>query len=366
MAPSIRIVTRLVTTPALAALLALAACSSQGGETKALPPVNVKGASLQAGFGNMDRLVEAAQKEGKLTVVGMPREWVNHGELMDVFADKYGIQIESLNPAANSQQQIDASASAQKPDVYDLSVDVALANAAKFAPYQVTGWTDIPDEVKAANGAWYAGYGGYMSIGYDPRKMKAPVSYTELLAPTGRAAGTTVALAGDPLKNASGFNGVMAASMQGGKFDAKRGVKTFAALKKAGAMAAAPEQATAVLDWDYLNAARSAANAANWQVTIPAGSILASPYVHAISASAPHPAAARLWTEFVFSDEGQNILLRGYARPSRMEAMQMRSTLDNEAAGKLPKANGSPVFLTIPQQDAAKTYLKEHWSQQMS
>ncbi|WP_083975409.1 ABC transporter substrate-binding protein [Herbidospora daliensis] len=362
--------TRLVTTPALAALLALAACSSQGGETKALPPVNVKGASLQAGFGNFDRLVESAQKEGKLTVVGVPREWVNHGELMDVFADKYGIQVESLNPAANSQQQIDAVATAQKPDVFDLSIDVALANAAKFAPYQVTGWTDVPDEVKAANGAWYAGYGGYMSIGYDPRKMKAPASYAELLKPNGRPAGTTVALAGDPLKNASGFNGVMAASMQpsgqGAKFDARKGVQAFAALKKAGAVAAAPEQAAAVLDWDYLNAARAAANTANWQVTIPAGSILAAPYVQAISASAPHPAAARLWTEFLFSDEGQNILLRGYARPSRMEAMQMKSTLDNEAAGKLPKANGTPVFMTIPQQDEAKVYLQKHWSQQMS
>ncbi|WP_214109056.1 ABC transporter substrate-binding protein [Acrocarpospora catenulata] len=350
----------------LFALLAVAsaACSTPPVDDKKLPPVNPKAAGLQQGFGTLDRLAEAARNEGTLTVIGLPRTWVNFGEIMDRFADKYDIKINAISPdMASSQQQLQG-AGGQAPDVYDLSLDVAVANADKFAPYKVTGWQDIPDDLKDPSGTWYAGYGGYMSIGYDPRRMAAPRTFAELIKP-----GNTVALPGDPTKTASGFSGVMAASLAGGKADPERGLKYFTDLKKAGALVSSPEQATAVLDWDYLNLARGAAAAEqgrpDWKVTVPQNAVLASHYAQAINAQAPHPAAARLWQEFLFSDEGQNLFLKGFARPVRMEAMEMRNTLDKEAAAKLPKVSGTPVTLTIPQQDAAKTYLKQHWAQQI-
>ena len=34
---------------------------------------------------------------------------------------------------------------------------------------------------------------------------------------------------------------------------------------------------------------------------------MAGYYYQAINADAPHPAAARLWQEFLYSDEGQNL-----------------------------------------------------------
>lgn len=75
-------------------------------------------------------------------------------------------------------------------------------------------------------------------------------------------------------------------------------------------------------------------------MTIPKNEVLASYYMQAISADAPHPAAARLWEEFLLSDEGQNLFLKAYARPARMEAMEMRDTLDGDAAARLPEASG--------------------------
>ncbi|MEO3859720.1 extracellular solute-binding protein [Acrocarpospora sp. B8E8] len=346
----------------LVALLAVAAaaCSAPAPDNKNLPPVNPKAASLQSGFTTMDRLIEAAQKEGQLVLVGVPRDWVNYGEIIDEFSDKYDVKVTALKPEATSAQQLSAT---ENPDVYDLSLDVAVANAARFAPYRVLGWQDIADDLKDAAGAWYAGYGGYMSIGYDPAKMAAPASFAALLKP-----GTTVALPGDPIRTASGFGGVMATSLVGGKPDAARGLKFFADLKKAGVLAT-PDRAAALLDWDYLNMARAATAAEQdkpeLRVTIPKDTVLASHYVQAINANAKHPAAARLWQEFLFSNEGQNLFLRGYARPVRLEAMEMRGGLDQEAAAKLPKVYGTPVTLTIPQQDAAKTYLQQHWPQQI-
>ncbi|GLW97717.1 ABC transporter substrate-binding protein [Microtetraspora sp. NBRC 16547] len=340
----------------------VAACSAPAGEPKKLPPADVRAAGL-SGFGGMDGLIAAARKEGELTVIGLPHTWVNYGHLIERFSEEYGIKVTELRPDANSQQQIAAVAEKTPPDVFDLNLDVAVANADKFAPYKVTGWQDIPDDLKEGRGLWYAAYGGYMSIGYDPRKMSAPPSYAAL-----RKQGITVALPGDPLRSASAFNGVMATSLRRGKPDAARGVEFFAGLKKARALTA-PEQATAVVDWDYLNLARSAATTQNgkptWLVTIPHDAALASYYVQAINKKARHPAAARLWQEFLLSDDGQNLFLRGYARPVRMEAMQMRDTIDRDAARKLPKAVGTPVMLTIPEQDAAKSYLQQHWARQI-
>ncbi|MBP2707669.1 ABC transporter substrate-binding protein [Microbispora sp. RL4-1S] len=339
-----------------------AACSHPAAD-KPLPPLNPRATSLGSGFGTMDRLVEAARHEGVLNVVGLPRTWAGYGEIIDRFSGKYGIKVVSTAPEASSKQEIDLAAARgngkDAPDVLDLSMDVAVANAKRFAPYKVSTWSDIPDDLKDATGRWFGAYGGCMSIGYDPRKVPTPASYAALARP-----GTVVALAGDPLRVASAFSGVMAASLSGGEPDAAKGVDLFARLKKGG-MLGQPEQATAVVDWDYMNAARAARGkgGAAWRVTIPAGTALASYYVQAINAQAPHPAAARLWTEFLLSDEGQNLYLKAFARPARMEAMEMRGSLDGDAAEKLPQVPGTPVILTIPQQDQAKAYLKTHWAQ---
>ncbi|TLP53590.1 MULTISPECIES: ABC transporter substrate-binding protein [Microbispora] len=352
-----------VTISSAAVLLAAAsACSRQRTPDRPPPPLNPRAASLADGFGTMDRLVDAARKEGALTVVGLPGGWVGYKEIIARFSDKYGIKVTSVMPEASSRQEIDAAArlrgTAQAPDVFDVTLEVAVANSRLFAPYRVTGWADIPDEAKDQDGRWYAAYGGYMSIGYDPRKVPAPASYAALARP-----GTTVALPGDPRQVASAFSGVMAASLGQGLPDAARGVNLFARLRKGG-MLGRPDQATTVVDWDFMNAARAAGGrgAAAWRVTIPKNAVLASYYMQAIDAAAPHPAAARLWEEFLLSDEGQNLFLKAYARPSRMEAMQTRGALDGDAAARLPEASGDPVILTIPEQDKAKAYLATHWA----
>jgi putative spermidine/putrescine transport system substrate-binding protein len=352
------------TCAAVAAILASAGCgasapeSASTGGSKRLPPVNVRAASLKDGFGTLGRLADAAKSEGELNVIGLPRDWVNFGEIIDTFADKYGLKVNELEPGASSRHELDA-ASKSRPDVFDLTLDMAVYGADRFAPYKVTGWQDLPDHIKDPRGAWYAAYGGYMSIGYNPHEVKPPASFADLLNP-----GYRVALdGGDPLRSAAAFGGVMAASMRSGTStpDAGQGVALFAKLKQAGRLTE-PAKANVIIDWDHLNAARSADHADTWKVIIPRDAPLGGYHVQAINKDAPHPAAARLWQEFLFSDEGQNLLQKGYARPARGEAMLMKGKLDAEQAAKLPKAPGPPVLLTIPQEDAAKAYLKKEWA----
>ncbi|MBG0833462.1 extracellular solute-binding protein [Planomonospora sp. ID67723] len=354
-------------------LATIAGCSAPAvprGET--LPPVKLQAASLAEGFTSMERLVEAARKEGSLTVIALARDWVNYGEIIDAFSEEYGIKVTELEPGASSQRQIEA-ASTLRPDVFDLSLEVAVANTDSFAPYKVRGWQDIPDDLKDPEGTWYAAYGGYMSIGYDSRRVAAPASYADLLEP-----GHSVWLPGDPRRSAAAFGAVMGASLdesvgEDGEDesrdadgpDAERGVEFFARLKEAGNLAEAGQQPSVVLDWDFLNAARAARgtdSGPGWKVAIPGESVLASYYVQAVSKDAPHPAAARLWQEFLLSDRGQNLFLKGYARPVRTEAMRMRGTLDPELARRLPATTAEPVILTVPKTDAAKAYLQREWA----
>ena len=54
-------------------------------------------------------------------------------------------------------------------------------------------------------------------------------------------------------------------------------------------------------------------------VVVPTTGRFVGVYVQAISAYAPHPNAAKLWMEYLYSDEGQNIWLKGYCNPIRYD-----------------------------------------------
>src|SRR5215210_6116720 len=135
----------------------LAACAppekrAQGEQTQS--GVKAADAKSAADFGGMDGLVEAAKKEGELNVIALPPDWANYGALVKSFSDKYAIKVNSAQPDAASQDEINA-ANQQKgktsaPDVFDLGQSVAFANTSTFAPYKVTTWDDIPAAYKGA------------------------------------------------------------------------------------------------------------------------------------------------------------------------------------------------------------------------
>jgi putative spermidine/putrescine transport system substrate-binding protein len=333
-------------------------------------------AKSAADFGGVDKLVEAAKKEGTLNVIALPPDWANYGEMIKAFGDKYGIKVSSAQPDASSAEEIKAAEQLKggdrAPDVFDLGLNVAVANKAIFAPYKVATWEDIPAELKDADGAYYGDYGGFMSIGYDAGKVPAPTTVADLLKP--EYAGK-VALNGDPTQAGAAYSGVVMASVGNGGSadDIAPGVEFFKKLKQAGNfLPVDPSPATiesgqtpVVIDWDYTNAAQTAklAGKIDWKTVVPTGAQVGAYYNQAINKDAPHPAAARLWQEFVFSDEGQNIYLKGLSRPVRLDAMTKSGKADTAAADKLPKTSGAQVFQTQAQADKAKQVLTATWAQ---
>jgi putative spermidine/putrescine transport system substrate-binding protein len=360
---------------AFAALALLAACSSPPEKSGGTQTSKAASATSAADLGGLDALVNAAKQEGTLNVIALPPDWANYGTMIKTFSDKYGIKVTSSQPDASSQDEINAAnqlkGTSRAPDVFDVGLNIALANTGLFAPYKVQGWNDIPAELKEPDGKWFSDYGGYMSIGYDANKVPAPTSMKDLLKPAYKG---KVALNGDPTQAAAAFNGVVAAALDNGGSadDISAGVKFFADLKKAGNFLPVDPtpttvqsgQTPVVIDWDYLNAGQAATlkGKVDWKVVVPRNAVVGSYYVQAISKDAPHPAAARLWEEFLFSDEGQNIWLAGSARPVRADAMVKAGTIDQAAYGKLPKVSGTPVYLTEEQTNAAKDYLASNWT----
>ncbi|WP_428349114.1 ABC transporter substrate-binding protein [Mycolicibacterium sp.] len=328
-------------------------------------------ASSAEDYGGMAGLIEAAKSEGELNVIALPDDWANYGAIMEAFSEKYGIKVNSAQPDASSQDEIDAAneqkGSPSAPDVFDLGQRVALANTSMFAPYKVATFDDIPAAFKDPDGTWVNDYGGYVSIGFDSAKVPPVTDVDDLLEPEYRG---KVALNGDPTQSGAAFSGVlMVALSQGGSADdIAPGVEFFRKLKQAGNfLPIDPTPATiesgqtpVVIDWNYTNA-HETERLPTWQFVVPPEYPVAGYYYQAINKDAPHPAAARLWQEFLYSDEGQNLYAQGGVRPVRADNMIADRTLDQSVAASLPIVDG-PVTVPTPQQtEAASKYLAEHW-----
>ena len=334
--------------------------------------VNAREATSAADFGGMDGLVKAAKAEGALNVIALPPDWANYKEIIDTFSAKYGIKVNSAQPDANSQDEINA-ANQQKgrstaPDVFDLGQAIALANTNLFAPYKVATFDDIPAQFKDPNGTWVNDYGGYESVGYDSSKVPELTAFNDLLRPEFKG---KVALNGDPTTASAAANGVlMTAIANGGSVDdIAKGVDFFLRLKDAGNFVPVdPTPATiesgqtpVVIDWDYLNSAETK-KLPTWKVFVPSNALVGGYYFQAINKDGPHPAAARLWQEFLYSDEGQNLFLKGLSRPARLPKMETAGTADKTSLAALPQIPGETKFPTNDEIDAAKKVVADEWA----
>jgi putative spermidine/putrescine transport system substrate-binding protein len=353
------------------AALVLAACGGGASQSSA------KDAKSAADMGGMDALVTAAKAEGKLNVIALPPDWANYGQMITDFQTKYGITITSDNPDGSSADEINAvnnlKGTDKAPDVLDLGINVALQNTALFAPYQIAAWKDIPDGLKESTGLWIADYAGYESVGCDTAKVDPPAKMSDLLDAKYKG---MVALNGDPTQASAGFHGVvMAALANGGSADdLSAGVDFFKELSdKGNLLPVDPNPATiesgqtpCVIDWLYNNRAQTDAlkdKGIDFQVTIPSDSPpVAAYYIQAINKDAPHPAAARLWEEYLYSADGGNIWLKGYAVPVLFEKMKADGTVDAAALAALPTVTQAAVVLTQAQLTAAQDYLKANWT----
>jgi putative spermidine/putrescine transport system substrate-binding protein len=355
----------------------LGAGNSPGSPASVSMPVSAAAATSAAAFGGMSKLIAAAKKEGKLNVITLPSNWVNYGTIMRDFSRKYGIKITDENPEGSSQDELNAIAqlkgTSESPDVVDLGESFAVTGVRDryWAPYKVRTWSEIPAVAKSADGDYYAGYGGYVAIGYDPAVVKTPpTSFKSLLKPIYK---NEVAINGNPTQDYSAFGAVYAAGLANGGSFARiaPGVSYFKKLKSAGnfvPVTGSPAtvqsgQTPVFVWWDYLLAAYVSPVIKGFKIVIPADAQYAGFYYQAVSRYAAHPAAARLWEEYLYSVTGQNLWLEGRARPIEMAAMIKAGTINKKAAAALPRVPGDGRLRlpTVAQQNTAASVVAGLW-----
>ena len=328
---------------------------------------------------NLAALVAAAKKEGKLNVIALPPDWANYGEIISTFSKKYGIKITSDNPNGSSSEENQAIVSLKgdprAPDVVDVNPTFAVAGtvAGLYARYYVSNYASVPRAMKDTRGLWTGDYYGSITIGYNANLVKTPPkSFADLLKPIYK---NQVALNGSPLTSGSAIAGVFAAALANGGSLANvgPGVDWFAKARSAGnfipvqttPQTVASGQTPISIDWDYNNFAyvKEFPQSA-WKVVIPSDGQYAGYYCQAVNATAPHPWAARLWQEFIYSDQGQILYLKGHAHPARFTDLVARKVIPKSVTRALPAAwlnSKGAKFASLGQQAKAKVVINTEW-----
>jgi putative spermidine/putrescine transport system substrate-binding protein len=213
-----------------------------------------------------------------------------------------------------------------------------------------------------------------MSIGYDANRVKvAPKSLKDLSNPIYK---NQVALNGNPTTAGAALNAMFAISVSAkgaaGLNDIQSGINVVSSWKKnrifvpieADGATVANGQTPITLDWDYLqNAYATGTKKVNWKVVVPTDAIIGGYYYQAVSKTAPNPACARLWMEWIYSDAGSNLWLASGATPSRYADMVKRGVANKKYAARIPKLPAGAKVLTpsLTQQVKARNTLIKNW-----
>jgi putative spermidine/putrescine transport system substrate-binding protein len=355
-----------------ASAILFAACSTPA------PGAASPAASGGTSGGADQALIDAAKAEGGLTTIALPHSWCNYGEMLTGFTAKYGIAINELNPDGSSAEEIDAikanqnNPGPQAPDVIDvgLSFGPQAKTDGLLEPYKVSTWDTIPASAKDADGSWYGDYYGVLSFETNTAVVKnVPKDWADLLKPEYK---NQVALSGDPTQSNQAISAVWAAALaNGGSLDDPQpGLDFFKQLNDAGnfvpviagTATVASGETPIRITWTYNGLADKDSLAGNppVEVAVPTSGRFGGMYVQAISKFAPHPNAAKLWMEYLYSDEGQLIWLKGYCNPIRYDDLVARGVVPADLAAKLPDSTGA-VLPTLDQITAATTAITAGW-----
>ena len=365
-----------------ATAIVVGACSTGGGGSAA-PSADASGGtggSYENWVPDAAKL-EAAKAEGTLTTIALPDSWCNYRKALDTFAERTGLQLNELNPDAGSADELTAieankdNPGPQAPDVIDvgLSFGPQAVERGLIRPYKVAQWDEIPDTAKDPEGYWYGDYYGVLAFEVNTAVQPAvPNDWADL---TGEAYRDQIALAGDPRASNQAIQTVYASALaNGGSLDdAAPGLDFWKSVVDAGNFVPtianggtiAQGETPVTVRWTYnalANRDEAAASGgdATIEVKVPESGRFAGVYVQAISAFAPHPNAAELWMDFLYSDEGQNVWLTGYCHPIRYESLVSAGRIPQEQLDKLPDVTGA-VFPTLDQLNAASDVITKGW-----
>jgi putative spermidine/putrescine transport system substrate-binding protein len=325
----------------------------------------------------MDELVTKAKAEGQLRAYGMPPDWANWKGCFTTLETKYGVKstYEPEGGLSSAEEVQKFLAEVNKPigDIADVGILFGPEAKSKgaTAAYKVSRWDEIPANLKDPDGHWASNYGGVLAFAVNPDKAKSvPKSWAELRA--GNFA-NMVAINGDPRQSNSALLAVIAAAYANGGSvdDIAKGVDVFAELKKKGMFTPAKADTAGLqsgevgiaIKPDFLGLTDREKFAGNpkIEVIIPTDGAVETKYAQIINRVAPHPYAARLFQEYIFSDEGQLEMLKGYVRPTFIDKLTIPADLKSKLPDQAQYKNVVAAVTDTKKLEAAKKIVTEQW-----
>jgi putative spermidine/putrescine transport system substrate-binding protein len=330
----------------------------------------------------LEELAQAAQGEGALVVAGCLRRWANYGEIFDTFSARYGIGIRQLEFDLTSSEQLDAirdnscgqGSPSLAPDLVMVTMasGPALKSSGLAAPYKVQTWDSIPDALKDPDGYWFGQF--YGNLAFEVRTDLVawpPKDWDDLFKPEYQG---QFALGGNPRRGS--LEALVSLDAAGraaaaGLGDPRSGLEFFSRLYEIGNLVpiigfwgtVRSGDTPIIAAWDFNAMTDQDKYGPTFATIIPASGAAAGVQALGISACAQHPNAARLFAEFLLSDEGQTILLKGHAHPIRLDDLVRRHVLSDELLALLapvpPGVTG--WFPTQEELEAARIAGEEQW-----
>jgi len=306
----------------------------------------------QAADNDLAALEKAARSEGQVNSVGMPDSWANWKETWSDLNSKYGLKHSDTDmSSAQELAKFDAEKDNASADIGDVGAAFGPIAVAKglTQPYKPTHWDQIPAWAKDKEGHWALAYTGTIAFLIDKQQVKdIPHSWADLKK------GKYVVTIGDVGVAAQAANGVLAANyaLGGDEKNLKPALAFFADLAKQGRLGVTDPvianiekgevQMAVVWDFNALNY-RDQIDKSRYEVVIPSDGSVTSGYTTLINKYAKHPAAAKLTREYIFSDQGQINLAKGYARPIRAEHLTLPADVQARLLPQSEYKNARPV-----------------------
>lgn len=304
-----------------ASALVLAACG-RGDQVAANDELDLNNMTVEA-------IEEAAQAEGEVHSVGMPDTWANWEETWADLADNYNlVQTDTDMSSAEELAVFENEKDNASADIGDVGIAFGpeAVDRELLLPYKTSYYDEIPDWAKdpEGEGYWMLSYTGTMAFVVDTEATngQVPTSWEEVL---GGDYSFTIGDVGSA--NQDQFSLLSAAVAFGGdETDLQPGLEFFGTLASEGrlnvqghdtaTMEAGEHQVVSMWDFNAL-ALQEELGSDRFEVVIPQDGAAMSGYTTILNRYSQNPHAAALAREYILSDEGQNNLARGYARPIR-------------------------------------------------
>ncbi len=315
-------------------------------------------------------LMAGAKREGKLVSYGMSDDWVNFENVFKAIETKYGVKHADTDmTSAEEITRLLAERNAPVMDIADIGYDFLgrLLENNLALPYRNAHWDRIPDGFKDREGRWAVAYWGAIAFLVNTDRVKSPPeTWNDLLKPEYQ----DMVCSRDPRISTYATASVLAAAYAngGGEGNVQPGLDWFKRLRDTGNLrkgvvlnVASVQKGECPISmvYDFDGFAKRDATGLPLKVIIPKDGTVGMLFAQYISAVAPHPNAAKLAIDYLFSDEGQVMLAQGYAHPSR------KVTLPPDVAAKmLPEsAYGTIRFPTsLPAFSAAIKRIADGWN----